>query len=105
MAEIMQRPGALNITYTKGDDLPIVLCLGLDLTGYKIRTEVENAGDDPTPIPYRIISPNAGKIDLLFPRNVFGEMPTGERAWHLTLTAPDDSVRKFLAGTFKIVKN
>jgi len=106
MPDISQRPGQLNIIYTQGDDLPISITLGFNATGYKINPQLDPLTfEDPQPIPFKTINPQTGKIELNFPRATFGALPLGTRTWCLTITSPENKVRKFLAGSFQIVKS
>ena len=105
MPDISQRPGQLNIIYTAGDDLPITITLGFNATGYKIQTQLDPLTfEDPLPIPFKPTNLQTGRIDLTFPRATFGALPLGTRTWNLTITSPDNKIRKFLAGNFQIVK-
>ena len=105
MPDISQRPGALNIIYTQGDDLPISITLGFNATGFKINPQLDPLTfEDPLPIPYTSTNLAAGKIELNFPRATFEALPLGSRTWSLTVTSPEKKVRKFLAGSFQIVK-
>ena len=60
--------------------------------------------EDPLPIPFKPTNLQTGRIDLTFPRATFGALPLGTRTWNLTITSPDNKIRKFLAGNFQIVK-
>ena len=104
MAEISQRPGPLNIIYTKGDDLPIFINLGVDLAGHTIGAKVIQAKTaSELNISITIVSLNSGSIMLKFPKEVFGVLPVGSCEWYLADTDGNGNVRKWLAGLFTVV--
>ena len=104
MAEVTQRPGLLNIIYTQGDDLPLRIKLGFNLTGFTLIPVLEEqAFEGETEIPFKIIDISTGLIELTFPRATFGQLPESERPWALFVYNLKNQKRKFLAGLFKIV--
>lgn len=104
MAEISQRPGALNIIYTKGDDLPIAITLGVNISGHTIAAKVTQAkAGTVLSITVTSVLPASGSLTLKFPKEIFGTLPIGSHEWALTDTDESGNVRKWLAGLFTVV--
>ena len=104
MTEIAQRPGVLNIIYTKGDDLPIAIILGADISGHTVVANVVQSKTSTLfPITITIVHLSTGSITLKFPKASFGALAIGSHEWYLTNTDGDLNVRKWLAGLFTVV--
>ena len=104
MIEISQRPGALNIVYTKGDDLPISIILGVDVAGHTLSAKVIQAKTSTlSTIIITTITAATGSIIMEFPKETFASYPIGSHEWYLINTDGDGNVRKWLAGLFTVV--
>ena len=77
----------------------------LDLTGYEAKCQVRECPDGGALLCEMecVVSPSAGRVDLLIPASVSSGFVSGAYAWDIRVTSPLSMTEYYLGGFFKVL--
>lgn len=106
MATYEQKPGKLNVTFNRGDELGFILDLDIGTAGYSWSARVYSLVDDTTVATptITVVDDATGKINLAMSETVSQSIPVGTYGLRVSWIAPGSVGRTGTDGILEVIR-
>ena len=99
-----QTPGALNLSFNRGDDFSTLVDFSIGMTGYTVTAGITSlvTGDSVQPLTVSIVSATAGQVNVSLTDTQTAALARGTYGWSMAWTV-DNATRTALTGFVEVL--